>query len=812
MGAEKRYINDETEPLTGRGAETSDPRASFDSSSTASISFTLVDHANSRLSSHPSTSRRTPRNFNDDGKYHDEERDIENDNHGRPTPVEKPVQRKTRIIFWILVLLGVGGWTVAFFGFLSYHKNDNGDSSADSVTSSPNNTEIQPGGNESGEKIPLSAVLDGSWSAAAHSMSWIPGQNDEDGLLLGRGHDQGEGYLRVEDVRNRQEGESGRDTIVLMKDSTFNANSKRIVPSQVWPSPDLKTVLIISDQEKNWRHSFTGLYWLFDVATQSAQPLDPQAPGERIQVASWSPNSDAVVFTRNNNMYIRDISSKAVKPVTTDGGADLFYGVPDWVYEEEVYSSNSVTWWTNDGKHVAFLRTNESMVPEFPVQYFLSRPSGDTPNEGEEQYPDIRQIKYPKAGSPNPVVNVQYYDIEKGETFSVDVTDEFPDDDRVIVEVIPASNGTVLVRETNRESDNVKMILVDLLTRKGKVVRSEDINAIDGGWVEPSQSTKYIPADPDAGRLHDGYIDTVIHEGYDHLAYFTPLENSDPVMLTSGKWEVVDAPSAVDLKRGLVYFVATKEDPAERHVYSVNLNGTDLQPIVPEKESAYYGVSFSTGAGYMLLQYQGPEIPWQKLINTPANKDVFEVIIEENDHLKTRVKNFALPSLNYGTIDIDGYSLPFVERRPPNFDPKKKYPVLFHLYGGPGSQTVSKKFKIDFQTYVASSLEYLIVTVDGRGTGFIGREARCIVRDTLGVYEAHDQIKAAQLWGKKPYVDKTRMAIWGWSYGGFMALKTLEQDAGETFQYGMAVAPVTDWRYYGEQHFSILSGHYALPI
>jgi dipeptidyl aminopeptidase len=126
--------------------------------------------------------------------------------------------------------------------------------------------------------------------------------------------------------------------------------------------------------------------------------------------------------------------------------------------------------------------------------------------------------------------------------------------------------------------------------------------------------------------------------------------------------------------------------------------------------------------------------------------------------------------------------------------------VLFYLYGGPGSQTVDRTFSVDFQSYLASSLGYIVVTVDGRGTGFIGRKARCIVRGNLGYYEARDQIETAKIWAARAYVDETRIAIWGWSYGGFMTLKTLEQDAGRTFQYGMAVAPVTDWRFYGTLH------------
>jgi dipeptidyl aminopeptidase len=252
-----------------------------------------------------------------------------------------------------------------------------------------------------------------------------------------------------------------------------------------------------------------------------------------------------------------------------------------------------------------------------------------------------------------------------------------------------------------------------------------------------------------------------------------------------------------------VYFQAAKQAPGERHFYSVKLDGSELQPITNISEPGYYGLKFSTGAGYGLLHYQGPAVPWQRLISVPANQEAsYDELLEENLRLKKMTRTHAMPLLVYSNVTIDGFTLPVVEMRPPNFDPKKKYPVLFHLYGGPGSQTVSRQFSVGFQTYVASSLEYLVVTVDGRGTGFIGRRARCIIRDNLGHYEARDQIETAKIWGRKPYVDKTRMAIWGWSYGGYMTLKTLEQDAGRTFQYGMAVAPVTDWQFYGTQPLS----------
>ena len=708
---------------------------------------------------------------------------------------------RAKRIKWLFYLVSLLGWIFAIVLFFAKGQSKQPPTPVETPSASTSN----PGNGQSEQSptpstvsenlITLDQVLGGQWSARHHEISWIAGANGEDGLLLEQGQ-SGKDYLVVEDVRRRKDDSKGLASTTLMRNSTFQVGQENVYPDKVWPSPDLKSVLVMSKRQKNWRHSFTGLYWIFDVATQKGQPLDPLDPDGRIQLASWAPTSDAIVFTRQNNMYLRILSSTAIRQITSDGGEQLFYGVPDWVYEEEVFQGNSATWWDKEGNYIAYLRTNESLVPEYPVQYFLSRPSGAKPLPGEDAYPEVRQIRYPKAGASNPTVDVEFYDIARAESFSVTISGGFTDDDRLIIEVLWASSGHVLVRETNRESDTVRLVLIDVTTRTGKVVRTQDVADLDGGWVEPTSTTRFVPADPNNGRPYDGYIDTVPHKNNDHLAYFSPLDSSTPVMLTSGDWEVVDAPSAVDLKNNLVYFIATKEAPTQRHVYSIRLDGSELKPLVPADQPAYYSASFSKGAGYSLLTYSGPDIPSQKVISTPSNDDVYDEILEENTALSHMVSTHEMAQEIYSTVTVDNFTLQVVERRPFHFDEKKRYPVLFYLYGGPGSQSVSRKFGVDFQSYVVSSLGYIVVTVDGRGTGFNGRKARCIIRGDIGHYESRDQIETAKMWSKKSYVDETRLAIWGWSYGGFMALKTLEQDAGQTFRYGMAVAPVTDWRFY----------------
>ncbi|EPS40932.1 hypothetical protein H072_5200 [Dactylellina haptotyla CBS 200.50] len=692
---------------------------------------------------------------------------------------DKPMESRIRRMIWIVGFVLVGSWLLAMAVYIIRDWN------APHSAGDPEQTKTT----KAGKKVTLDQVLGGQFSADHRSIKWIASPNgDKDGLML---EAHGEEYLVVKDVKDKNYKQ------VLMKDRAFanpiDGSSK--YTSRYWPSPDLKKVLLATDYESNFRHSFYATYWVYDVESKSAVPLHPGKPDASVELAVWAPSSQGVAFVLDNNLYLRKLPGDEVVQITKDGGTEYFYGVPDWVYEEEVFGGNSATWWSLDSKFIAFLRTNETEVPEYPVQYFVSRPSGEQPKAGLERYPEERRIKYPKAGAPNPTVDILFFDIEKGESFEVTIENDFPDPDRLITEVTWAGNNNVLIKESNRESDILKVVLIDVGKRTGKIVREVDINSIDGGWFEVSQTTTYIPADPEFGRANDGYIDTVVHEGFDHLAYFTPLDQKDPILLTKGKWEVIDAPSAVSLENQKVYFYSTQKSSIERHVYSVKLDGSELTPLTNTSLDGYYDASFSSKAGYCLLSYNGPGVPWQKVIETDP-KSTYSDTIETNADLKTLVNQYELPTKHYSTVEVDGFKLNVVERRPPHFNPKLKYPVLFQVYGGPGSQQVNKAFKVDFQSYIAGALNYIVVTVDGRGTGFIGRKARVIVRGDLGQWEAHDQIETAKIWAKKSYTDETRFAIWGWSYGGFMTLKTLEKDGGKTFQYGMAVAPVTDWAFY----------------
>ncbi|KPI40137.1 putative dipeptidyl-aminopeptidase B [Cyphellophora attinorum] len=612
----------------------------------------------------------------------------------------------------------------------------------------------------SGRKVTLKQIQRGEWHMRTAPITWIDGPNGEDGLVLEVGA-HGKDYVVVEDIRSRSnDGKNDSAEIfkakTLMKSSVFGFNGVSYQAASIEVSPNMKKILVLANREKVFRHSYTGLYFILDIESHSWEALDPAKPLTRVQLAQWSPNGDAIAFTRDNNLFVRMLNNTAVRQVTKDGGSEYFYGIPDWVYEEEVFSGRIATWWSRDGQYVAFLRTNETTVPEYPVEYYIQRPSGVEPDKGLEHYPETRRIKYPKSGAPNPVVDLLFYDLERNENFEVEVSGGFKDDNRLITNVLWADGGKALIQEANRVSDRIRYVLVDVAARTGKTVREIDLKKEGLGWVEPGQKTTYIPADPNNGRPHDA---------------------TSPQSPT--RWEVDDAPSAVDLKNNMVYFLSTAVAVTQRHLFSVSLTEPrgSIKPVTAITSPGYWTASFSSLASYISLTYLGPSIPYQKVVSAGDQGASFSMILESNDALADMASTHELPHLVYTNLTVNGATLQILERRPPHFDPKREYLL---------SSTIIPR----------RQSSYIVITVDGRGTGFSGLEHRKVLREHFGTVEPADQIAVAKHYAKKSYVDSERIAIWGWSYGGYTTLKTLEMDAGETFHYGMAVAPVTDWAFY----------------
>ena len=341
-------------------------------------------------------------------------------------------------------------------------------------------------------------------------------------------------------------------------------------------------------------------------------------------------------------------------------------------------------------------------------------------------YPTFLDVRYPKAGATNPTVTFNLLSIDNLASGPKALPFEaFARNDTIIGEVawVTDNSSSVIFRAFNRVQDHEKLVLVDTADNSASVVRERSDQL---GWIDDNIAIKYIPG-------KSSYVDMSDESGWNHL-YLYQVGASKPTPITTGEWEVT-AVLSIDANNETIYYQSTERDSTERHIYSISFDGTNKRALVDDSQPGSWSASFSAGGGYYIQSYNGPNLPFQKLY---AVKDTSRPIktINDNAALATKLANYTLPKVTWSTIDHpDGYSLNVMERLPPNFDSSKKYPVIFDPYGGPGSQQTGKTFRqVDFRAYLASDpeLEYIILAVDNRGTGYKGRKFRTAVTGQLG--------------------------------------------------------------------------------
>ncbi|OJD11494.1 hypothetical protein AJ78_07748 [Emergomyces pasteurianus Ep9510] len=555
--------------------------------------------------------------------------------------------------------------------------------------------------------------------------------------------------------------------------------------------PDLSAVLWATNHTKRYRHSYLADYFIQDVETHELTPLDEHQQGD-VQYAVWSPVGNTVAYARGNNIYIWNGRSSA--QATWDGGPDIFNGVPDWVYEEEIFEDRYAMWFSPDGQYLAFLRFDETDVPTIKIPFYMDEEFEPAINPREES------IRYPRVSQPNPKVQFHLLYVRSRKDYVVATDTFFPPDELIIAEVawVTENHKNVLFRAFNRVQDQEKIVLVDAYYTTGSVVHERDGT---DGWLENTKAITYIGKakndKTEEGKTY--YVDISDMSGWAHV-YMFPVEGGHPIQLTSGNWEVTDIVS-VDKERELIYFLSTKRHRTERHLYSVSYSTLETKALVDDEVSAYWSASFSSKGRYYILTYGGPDVPYQELYSIESTKPIRVII--ENEKTVQALKEYNLPLITYYDIQVEyGIWLSVMQRFPANFDDNKKYPVLFIPYGGPGSQRVTKAFKpLNWQTYISSDpeLEYITFTVDGRGTGFNGRKFRSAVSKQLGKIEAMDQIAVGKFVSRLQYVDEHRIGIWGRSYGGYLAAKVIEANTS-VFSFGMMTAGVSDWRLYDSMY------------
>jgi dipeptidyl-peptidase-4 len=529
---------------------------------------------------------------------------------------------------------------------------------------------------------------------------------------------------------------------------------------------DETKALIASEVESIYRRSSKGIFHVVDLKTGSAQKL---MDGEKIMYATLSPDNDKVAFVKDNNLYMVQLSTNQLTQITTDGKWNhIINGAADWVYEEE-FSMSKAFEWSPDGKKIAFIRFDETEVPEFNMQTW------------GKLYPEDYRFKYPKAGEKNAEVSIHVYDLPTQKTVKVDAGME---KDIYLPRIYWTSQSDRLAfLRMNRLQNQLDLFYANSQTGETQLVLQE-------------KSETYVDLDynDDLRFLGDnkGFIRTSERDGFKHI-YHHDNQGKLIRQITSGNWEVTSL-IGLDEKAKKIYFISTEASPLERNLYVINMDGKGKKILTPEKGT--YSINMSKDFKYFIANYSNSNTPLKVSLNESSGKLV--KILEDNQDLKTKVGNFAISPKEFFSFNtVEGSSLNAYMIKPADFDESKKYPVLMYVYGGPGSQNVTNSWGgiRDFWHHHLASEGYIVVCVDNRGTGARGRDFKHLTYANLGKIETEDQIAGAKYLGTLPFVDKSRIGIWGWSYGGYMSSLAL-MVGNDVFKAAIAVAPVTTWRYY----------------
>jgi dipeptidyl-peptidase-4 len=530
-------------------------------------------------------------------------------------------------------------------------------------------------------------------------------------------------------------------------------------------SSDEKKILFQTEEEAIFRRSSAVSNWVWDTDVKTFIKVDPHLKQNN---ATFNPNATHIAYTAANNLYVKDLKSNKIIPITTDGKQNaIINGFCDWVYEEEFEFTRAFEW-SPDGSKIAFLRFDESNVRQFTMQIYK-----------DEAYPIEQTFKYPKVGEKNSVVTVWVYNLATGKLQQVDTESG---SDIYVPRIQWTKNNQLCVFKMNRHQNDLQLLLVDAHSGKTSLLLRETNKA----YIEMIDDQLLF--------LKDGKRFIWISEksGFRHI-YLYDMKGNEIKPLTQGNFDIVKV-YGVDEKRGLVYYQAAANNPMEKQVYAVGIDAKIKRTIAQQKGSN--DAAFSPTFDYYLLT--------QSTMNTPPTYSVYnnegQMIrnIEDNKALLAKQAEYNIAPIEFfqfktsENVDLNGWML-----KPKNFDPKKQYPVFMTQYSGPGSQQVVDAWKgQDYWWYqMLAQKGYLVVCVDPRGTGGRGEQFKKITYLQLGHYETIDQIEAAKWLGTQPFVDKTRIGIFGWSYGGYMSSLCLLK-GNDVFKSAIAVAPVTNWKWY----------------
>lgn len=537
-------------------------------------------------------------------------------------------------------------------------------------------------------------------------------------------------------------------------------------------SKDLNRLLIYTNSKRVWRRNTRGDYWVLDLKTWKLKKLGGDAKPSTLMFAKFSPDGTRVAYVRENNIYVEYVNENKIIQLTRDGSQNIINGTSDWVYEEEFGLRDGFRW-SPDGKYIAYWRFNTEGVPVF---YLI--------NYTDSLYPKLKPIPYPKAGQTNSECKVGVISAEGGETIWIKVKGDPRNNYIPRMEWIDESN--LFIQYLNRHQNKNTLLIADAKTGNTKTIFIEK----DDAWVDVVDDVYWIN-----GNKYFTWLSE--RDGWRHI-YLVSKDGKEIKLVTKGKYDVIGI-EGVDEKNKWIYFTASPDNATQRYLFRINFDGNNLKRITPENESGFHSYEISPDAKYAIHTYSSfGNPPLTEIIKLPSHERT--KLIVSNDKLREKLKAIKKNPVEFFKVDIgngiilDGWCI-----KPPDFDPKKKYPVLFFVYGEPAGQTVLDRWGGNRYLWhlMLAQHGYVIISVDNQGTPAPkGRAWRKVIYKKLGILISKQQSKAAKVLLKtRKYLDPERVAVWGWSGGGTTSLNLIFRYP-EIYKVAMAVAPVALPKFY----------------
>lgn len=600
---------------------------------------------------------------------------------------------------------------------------------------------------------------------------WSKGTFRIQGISSIRSMNDGEHYCVLTrsgiDQYSYQSGQKVKTVCSFVDPSINRKQAKPLPPIESYQfSSDESKILLSAAFEPIYRHSGVSSYYVYDRATGSMQCISLDG---KQRLTTFSPDGKMVAFVRDNNLYTIDLATMTEQQITRDGKFNhIINGTTDWVYEEE-FGITQGFYWSPDSKKIAFFRFDESKVKQYNMQMWGGL------------YPSDNVFKYPKAGEDNSKVDVLIYDLASQKTLQLNIGSE---NDQYIPRLQWTRDAnTLAVMRMNRLQNKMEILLADATSGNLTTLYTEE----DKAYVDVPDTWHFM-----ADGKH--MLITSEKDGYRHI-YMYDLQGNLVKQITSGNYEVAQV-KGINEKSGIIYFTAHYTSPINTDLMMANYKGRKIKITRLGDREGTYQANFSNGCKYYISIFSDANTPPVYTLHDARGKQIS--VLEDNSELLATMQQYGTGRKTFGSFATsNGTQLNYYTILPPDFDSTKSYPLFFFVYGGPGSQQVTNSYGYNdyYWFHMLAQKGYVVACFDGRGTGGRGSHFKKQTYKDLGNMECQDAIEAAKYFGAKPWIDASRIGIFGWSFGGYLSSLAILK-GNDVFKSAIAVAPVTTWRYY----------------